>query len=158
MKEKILDQNLSQTIEKLKSEGKKIVFSNGVFDILHPGHVQYLEEAKKFGDVLILGLNSDNSVRNLKGPQRPINIWEDRALVLSGLESVDYIVKMEDDTPIKLIEQIKPDVHIKGGDYKNKTLPEENTVIKNGGKVIIVSFLENFSTTNMIKKLESKSK
>ena len=158
MKEKILDQNLAQTIEKLKSEGKKIVFSNGVFDILHPGHVQYLEEAKKFGDVLILGLNSDNSVRNLKGPQRPINRWEDRALVLSGLESVDYIVKMEDDTPIKLIEQIKPDVHIKGGDYKNKTLPEENTVIKNGGKVIIVSFLENFSTTNMIKKLESKSK
>jgi len=155
LKEKILDQNLEQIIKQIKSDGKKIVFTNGVFDILHLGHVQYLEEAKKFGDVLILGLNSDSSVKKLKGPSRPINRWEYRALILSGLESVDYIVKMEDDTPIQLIQKIKPDIHVKGGDYKNKSIPEEKTVIENGGKVMLASFIEDLSTTSLIKKLKS---
>jgi D-glycero-beta-D-manno-heptose 1-phosphate adenylyltransferase len=155
LKEKILDQNLEEIIKQIKSDGKKIIFTNGVFDILHPGHVQYLEEAKKFGDVLILGLNSDISVKKLKGSSRPINNWNSRALVLSGLESVDYLVKMEDDTPIQLIQKIKPDIHVKGGDYKNKNIPEEKTVIENGGKVVLASFVKTFSPTNIIKQLKN---
>ena len=110
-----------KAIEKAKNRGKKIIFTNGCFDILHSGHVTYLNKAKELGDILVLGLNSDNSVKRLKGESRPINNELDRAIVLSGLKAVDYIFIFEEDTPYELIKLIKPNILVKGGDYKNRS-------------------------------------
>lgn len=141
-------------IDKLKKEGKKIVFTNGCFDILHVGHMRYLEEAKSFGDYLFVGVNSDESVRRLKGPTRPINNEQDRAELLAGLKSVDYTVVFTEDTPVELIEELKPSIHIKGGDYKKEDLPETKVVESYGGEVYIVSLVEGKSTTNVVKKIQ----
>lgn len=138
--------------KKLKSEGKKIVTTNGCFDILHVGHVRYLKQAKSYGDMLILGLNSDSSVRKLKGPKRPINNQDDRAEVMAALGFIDYVVVFDEDTPVNLLSQIKPDVHVKGGDYDINNLPEAKTVMAAGGRVEFVSFVEGKSTTNIIEK------
>lgn len=143
-----------ELIDKLKKEGKKIVFTNGCFDILHVGHMRYLEEAKSFGDYLFVGVNSDESVRRLKGPTRPINNEQDRAELLAGLKSVDYTVIFTEDTPVELIEELKPSIHIKGGDYKKEDLPETKVVESYGGEVYIVSLVEGKSTTNVVKKIQ----
>lgn len=132
---------------------KKIVFTNGCFDILHVGHAKYLKESKKFGDILIVGLNSDKSVKRLKGESRPINNENDRAQLLDELKSVDYVIIFEQDSPIELLNEIKPDIYTKGADYTISTLPEAETVIKNGGKVEFISFVEGKSTTNVVKNI-----
>lgn len=147
------NEQIEKEIARLKSDQKKIVFTNGCFDILHSGHVFYLQEAKKLGDILILGLNSDASVRRLKGEKRPINSELDRAIVISALKCIDYVVIFEEDTPLELIERIIPDVLVKGGDYdKNKVVGKE-IVENNGGEVIIIPFVDGKSTTNIINKM-----
>lgn len=143
-------------IEELKLQGKKVVFTNGCFDILHVGHLRYLNEAKKQGDILIVGVNSDSSVRQLKGEGRPINNEIDRAEMLSGLKAVDFTVIFEELTPIETLEKLKPSIHVKGGDYDKNKLPETATVEKNGGEVRILSFVEGKSTTNIVKKIQFK--
>ena len=155
--EKLIEkENLDNIIKKLKSENKKIVFTNGCFDILHAGHVRYLKESKKFGDILIVGLNSDVSVKKIKGESRPINPEMDRAEVLAGLEAVSYIVLFDETSPVKLLEEIKPDIYTKGADYTLETLPEADVVIKNGGRVQFINLVEGKSTTNVIKKITNK--
>ena len=118
----------AKLIEELKLQGKKVVFTNGCFDILHVGHLRYLNEAKKQGDILIVGVNSDSSVRQLKGEGRPINNEIDRAEMLSGLKAVDFTVIFEELTPIETLEKLKPSIHVKGGDYDKNKLPETATV------------------------------
>jgi rfaE bifunctional protein nucleotidyltransferase chain/domain len=136
-------------------QGKKLVFTNGVFDILHAGHVGYLQEAKKLGDVLIVGVNSDVSVRRLeKGPNRPVNPQEDRMAVLEALRSVDGTVLFDEDTPEELIKKLHPEIHVKGGDYRAEDLPETSLVRGYGGEVVILPFLAGRSTTQILKRLE----
>jgi len=137
--------------------GKKIVFTNGCFDILHKGHVQYLNQARELGDILWLGLNSDESVQKLKGPTRPINSEDDRSFVLAALEAVSYITIFPDQTPIELLKLIQPQIHTKGGDYKAESLPETKTIQSWGGEVRILPFLPGKSTTGILKKLEESS-
>ncbi len=138
----------------LRKNGKKVVFTNGCFDILHAGHVHYLEQAKELGDELVVGLNSDSSVKTLKGPSRPINNLEQRAKVLSSLKCIDRIVSFADETPIKLIKEIKPDVLVKGGDYKVKDVVGHKEIKSWGGEVKIIPLVPGLSTTNIIKKLK----
>lgn len=131
---------------------QKIIFTNGCFDILHVGHVKYLEVAKSFGDILIVGLNSDDSIRRLKGPNRPINSLEDRAYVLSSLESVSFVVPFDEDTPLELISAIRPDVLVKGADYEGKEVVGSNIV----QDVKLVQFVEGKSTTHIIQKAQQQ--
>lgn len=145
---------LKPILYKLKIQNKKIVFTNGCFDILHIGHIRYLKKAKSFGDILVVGLNSDSSVRKLKGKTRPVFPQNARAEMLSALEFVDFVVIFNEDTPEKLLEKIKPDIHVKGGDYKADDLPEAKIVKKYGGKIKIVNFIPGFSTTNIINRLQ----
>lgn len=140
---------IAKTIERLKKQKKKIVFTNGCFDILHRGHVHYLDVAKSYGDVLILGLNSDSSVRELKGPTRPINNEDDRAFVLAALESVDYVVKFTEDTPYELIKIVEPDILVKGGDYEGKEVVGSDIA----KEVRLVEFVDGKSTTKTIEKI-----
>ena len=140
---------LKQWVAKARAEGKKIVFTNGCFDILHAGHVSVLEFARSKGDELIVGLNSDASVRRLKGPTRPVNTQADRALVLAALESVSAVCIFEQDTPYELIKTVRPDVLVKGGDYK----PTEIVGREFAGKVVRFALLKGRSTTNIIKKV-----
>jgi len=142
---------IAQTVDRLKKQNKKIVFTNGCFDILHKGHVQYLDKAKSFGDVLILGLNSDASVSALKGPNRPINNEDDRGYILAALESVDYVVKFTDDTPLSLIEIVKPDILVKGGDYEGKKVVGSEIA----GELKLVQFVDGKSTTKTIEKIQA---
>ena len=139
---------------KLHNQGKKIVFTNGCFDILHVGHVKYLEVAKSYGDVLILGLNADSSVRKLKGPTRPINTQDDRAYILASLESVDYVVIFEEETPYELIKLIKPHVLVKGGDYEGKEVVGQDIA----DELKLVQFVDGKSTTNTIKRIQENEK
>ncbi|MGJ0366352.1 D-glycero-beta-D-manno-heptose-7-phosphate kinase [Aliarcobacter cryaerophilus] len=139
---------------KLHSQGKKIVFTNGCFDILHVGHVKYLEVAKSYGDVLILGLNADSSVRKLKGPTRPINTQDDRAYILASLESVDYVVIFEEETPYELLKLIKPHVLVKGGDYEGKEVVGQDIA----DELKLVQFVDGKSTTNTIKRIQENEK
>lgn len=148
--------NIKELCLKLKKENKKTVFTNGCFDILHIGHVRYLKESAKYADVLIIGLNSDSSVKKLKGETRPINNELDRAELLSELNFVDYVVIFDEDTPQDLLDEIKPDIYTKGADYTLETLPEASVVIKNGGKVEFINLIEGKSTTNVIKKITNK--
>ena len=153
-KNKIKNLNeLVKIVNKLKSENKKIVTTNGVFDILHLGHVKYLEAAKKLGDILIVGINSDSSVKQIKGPKRPINDEKSRIGILAGLESVDYAFIFDEKDPRNWIEKLKPNVHVKAGDYKLSQIIEKGAVEKNNGKIIIVKMEEGYSTTNLIKKI-----
>lgn len=138
----------------LKNQNKTIVTTNGCFDILHVGHVRYLQETKKFGDVLIVLLNSDKSVKSIKGEGRPINTENNRAEVLCALACVDYVVLFDEDSPASLIDEIKPDVHTKGADYTVKTLPEADVILKNGGRIEFVGFLDGISTTSLIAKMK----
>ncbi len=146
---------LKNLLIEAKSQNKKIVFTNGCFDIIHSGHVYYLNEAKKMGDILVIGLNSDDSVRRLKGNSRPINSQNDRAVVLSALKSVDYVVYFEDDTPLNLISSLLPDILVKGGDYQIDDIVGADVVRNNGGSIITISFVEGKSTTNIINKMKN---
>ena len=143
-------------IKKIKAERKKIVFTNGCFDLLHVGHIRYLSEAKKLGDFLIIGLNSDRSVKKLKGKDRPINSFEDRATLLSALNSVDLVIKFEEQTPENLIKDIVPDVLVKGGDYNIEDIVGYQIVIQNGGQVKTLSFYDGYSSTNYIDKINKR--
>ena len=146
----------AQFCENLRRDNK-IVFTNGCFDIIHAGHVRYLTAAKNFGDVLIVGLNSDNSVRKLKGALRPINNQADRAEVLLALKPVDYVIIFDELTAENLIAQVKPDIYVKGGDYTLDTLPEAKIVQSYGGRVEFVKLVAGKSTSNIIKKIEATS-
>lgn len=146
-------EEMRKEIAKLQKAGKRVVFTNGVFDILHIGHLTYLEEAGNLGDVLVVGVNSDASVKVNKGDKRPINSEKNRAYVLLGTKFVDYAVIFDEKTPEKLLDVLKPDVHVKGGDYKKEDLPETKIVEGNGGEVKILSFVDNVSTTQIINKI-----
>jgi glycerol-3-phosphate cytidylyltransferase len=137
--------------------GKTLVFTNGVFDVLHAGHVHLLFEAKKLGDILVVGLNSDRSARTLgKGPERPINTLEDRMAVVSALKPVDFVLSFDEATPIELIASLRPEVHVKGGDYDAEELPETPTVRSYGGTVKVISLLEGRSSTETLRRLGRK--
>ena len=138
----------------ITNQGKKIVFTNGCFDILHRGHVTYLNEAKKLGDLLVLGVNSDASVKRLKGVDRPINKESDRAFVLSQLKSVDFTEIFTEDTPLSLILKIKPKVLVKGGDWKIDQIVGAREVIADGGEVFSLNFVDGYSTTSIIHKIQ----
>ena len=153
-------QNFNQIktlLDEWKEKGLKIVFTNGCFDILHRGHVEYLSQAKSYGDILIVGLNSDISVKKLKGEERPFVSEEDRAYILSGLSAVDAIVIFNEDTPYHLISKIIPDVLVKGGDYKVEDIVGREIVEKNGGKVVTVSFVNGNSTSLLINKIKNSN-
>ena len=139
----------------LKLHQQKIVFTNGCFDVLHFGHVHYLLQAKELGDILVIGLNSDDSVRRLKGPTRPINGEKERAFVLAALACVDYVVLFGEDTPKELIETVRPDVLVKGGDYDIAAIVGADFVQRNGGTVTTIPFVEGFSSTRIIGQLHS---
>ena len=146
-------EDIKRLVEDLHSEGKSVVTTNGCFDILHVGHVRYLQKTKSFADVSIVLLNSDKSVRSIKGPERPINNENDRAEILCALSCVDYVVMFDEDSPRNLLDEIKPDVYTKGADYTMDTLPEADIMRKNGTKVEFISFVEGKSTTNIINKI-----
>jgi len=140
-------------LSSIREKGLSVVFTNGCFDILHKGHVQYLCQASAYGDVLVVGLNSDSSVRKLKGAGRPLQDQESRSAVLASLFFVDYVILFHEDTPLELISKIIPDVLIKGGDYKPDEIAGREVVEKNGGKVITIPFLKGYSTTSIIERL-----
>lgn len=151
---KVLDRGeLVAELTTLRSKGKKVVLTNGCFDLVHAGHVRYLREAASFGDILVVGLNSDASVRSFKEPGRPIISEGDRAEVVAALEMVDYVVVFGEPTAEALVAELMPDVYIKGGDYRLETLPEARIVQGYGGQVKLVSYHEARSTTGMIQKI-----
>ncbi|MFC6276634.1 bifunctional D-glycero-beta-D-manno-heptose-7-phosphate kinase/D-glycero-beta-D-manno-heptose 1-phosphate adenylyltransferase HldE [Psittacicella hinzii] len=149
------DSSLSK-IEQAKKDNKKIVFTNGCFDILHRGHLTYLKRAKELGDILIVGINSDSSVKALKGDSRPINKLEDRMLMLESLKFVDFVIPFEQETPLELIKQIMPDILVKGGDYQVENIVGYAEVTANGGKVQTIPFIDDYSSTTIINKIKSK--
>lgn len=144
---------IGEVVDKNKAVGKTLVFTNGCFDIIHAGHVRYLSEAKKLGDCLIVGLNSDRSVQELKGPTRPLNHQEDRAEVVAALAAVDYVVIFDERTAESLVNEVKPDIYVKGGDYRIQDIPEAKIVASNGGKTILIPEVPGRSSTNIIKKI-----
>ena len=148
-------EELPALLTELRSKGKTIVTTNGCFDILHVGHVRYLQKTKTFADVLIVALNSDVSVKKIKGPDRPINNENDRAEILCALSCVDYVVLFDESSPEKLLVEIKPDVHTKGADYTVETLPEAKAIMANGGRIEFISFVEGKSTTAVIEKMRN---
>lgn len=145
-----------QLTKKLKEDNKTVVFTNGCFDILHIGHVRYLKESKNCGDVLIVGLNSDSSVKKIKGPSRPINNENDRAELLSELNCVDYVVIFDESSPKDLIDEFKPHIYTKGADYTLETLPEKDVILKNNIKVEFITFVEGKSTTRILDTIKNK--
>ncbi|HBB24839.1 MAG TPA: D-glycero-beta-D-manno-heptose 1-phosphate adenylyltransferase [Bacteroidetes bacterium] len=148
----VSDEQVRELVGALRQSGRRVVFTNGVFDILHAGHTTYLEAARALGDVLVVGLNTDESVRRLKGPERPINSEQDRATVLAALRSVDHVVLFADDTPLGLIESIVPDVLVKGGDYTRQTIVGADVVEAHGGRVVTIPLVEGRSTTGIINR------
>ena len=136
----------------IKQQKRTVIFTNGCFDILHRGHASYLEQAKALGDVLIVGLNNDESVSRLKGDNRPVNLLEDRAFLLAALESVDYVVPFAEDTPYELIKRVLPQILVKGADYAEKEVVGSDIA----NEVILIDFVEGKSTSNLIKKIEGK--
>ncbi len=143
----------AQLVAELKAQHRKIVFTNGCFDILHAGHVRYLNAARQLGDCLILGLNSDSSVRSLKGSQRPINVEQDRAEVVAGLAAVDYVIIFAELTAEQLISEIQPDIYAKGGDYSPDNLPEAAIVREHGGQIVFIPLVAGKSSSNIIAKI-----
>ncbi len=154
MPQKIINaEEVKNIVKNLKKQNKKIVTTNGVFDILHIGHIRYLKEAKKLGDVLIVAINSDSSTKHIKGPKRPLNKEKDRAEALASLECIDYVIIFNEKDPVKILEKIKPDIHVKGGDYKVNQIIEKGIVEKNNGKIILIPEIKGYSTTDLIKKV-----
>lgn len=157
MKQKIKTRKeLLRIIKDLKAKGKRIVFTNGCFDLLHIGHVRYLEKAKGLGDVLFVGVNSDSSIRKLKGPKRPILSEEERAEILSGLGCVDYVTLFDEIDPLKLITSLQPDVLVKGGDWTKEQTVGKEVVERSGGEVVIIPFVKGASTSNLIETILKK--
>ena len=140
--------------QQYRLENKTVIFTNGCFDILHAGHVRYLTAARTLGDILIVGLNSDASVRKLKGKGRPVNPAPDRAEVLAGLRAVDHVVVFDEDTAEELVRRLQPDIYVKGGDYSLDRLPESAIVAAYGGRTVLVPMVEGRSTTNVIQRLQ----
>lgn len=149
----ITQESLPALIEELRKAKKTIVFTNGCFDLIHIGHISYLEQAKALGDSLIVGINSDKSVRKIKGEKRPLINEAERAKIVSSLHFVDYVVVFDEETPISILDQIKPDIHVKGGDYKAEKLPEYKVVTSAGGRVVILPYISGRSTTSIIKSI-----
>jgi rfaE bifunctional protein nucleotidyltransferase chain/domain len=144
---------IAEVVRNSKAAGKTLVFTNGCFDIIHAGHVRYLAEARKIGDCLIVGLNSDRSVQELKGPTRPVNHQDDRAEVMAALAAVDYVFIFDERTAESLISEIKPDIYVKGGDYCIEDIPEAKIVAANGGKTVLIPEVVGRSSSNIIKKI-----
>lgn len=144
--------DLSRTLSSLRRRGKRIVFTNGCFDILHVGHVEYLSKARRLGDLLVIGLNSDSSVKKIKGKDRPINKESDRAKVLSSLYFVDYVTSFSESTPENLIKKVRPDILVKGGDWKVEDIVGSSFVRSYGGKVKSIPFVKGYSTTSIIER------
>jgi len=151
-------QELLEIISRLKKAGKKIVFTNGCFDLLHPGHVRYLEAARELGDILVVALNSDDSVRRIKGEGKPFVHQSERAEMIGALCSVSFVTTFSEDTPQTLIEEILPDVLVKGGDWSRDQIVGRETVEKNGGQVIAANFEKGFSTTGIVERIRSGRK
>ena len=149
-------EDIKALVDIIHDSGKTVVCTNGCFDILHVGHVRYLEATKAFADFSIVLLNSDKSVKSIKGPTRPINNENDRAELLSALKCVNYVVLFDEDSPRNLLDEIKPDVYTKGADYTMETLPEADIMRKNGTRVEFIKFVEGKSTTNVIRKMQNK--
>ncbi|MDP2904713.1 MAG: D-glycero-beta-D-manno-heptose 1-phosphate adenylyltransferase [Candidatus Omnitrophota bacterium] len=157
LKDKIKSlRSLRRIVFGLQKKGKKIIFTNGCFDILHLGHAQYLEGAKALGDVLVVGVNSDNSVKRIKGKSRPIVGQKERISLIAALESVDYTVLFNEDTPARLIQALRPDVLVKGADWKKNDIVGASFVKSNGGKVATVRLVNGLSTSNIIKKIQHR--
>jgi len=154
LERKIQDsKRLKGLVLSLRARRKKIVFTNGCFDLLHYGHVKYLEDARKKGDILIVGINSDSSVKRIKGPKRPVVNETDRLRLVASLESVDYVVLFKEETPLKIINLIKPDVLVKGADWDENNIVGKDIVLSRGGSVSTIKFSKGYSTTNLIKKI-----
>lgn len=149
---------MKQEIDRLKAEGKRIIFTNGCFDILHPGHTRYLYAARELGDCLIVAVNSDNSVRTIKGPGKPVLPQEVRAELLSALGCVDGVVVFNEDNPLKVIQSLMPDILVKGGDWPEEKIIGADVVRKAGGEVRRIPFISGYSTTEIIKKLKGDLK
>jgi rfaE bifunctional protein nucleotidyltransferase chain/domain len=155
-KDKILSrEDVRQQVKQWQSEGQKVVFTNGCFDILHIGHVDYLEKARELGDKLVLGLNTDASVSRIKGPQRPIVNEESRSRVIAALGFVDAVTFFDEETPKELIESVKPDILVKGNDYLAENIVGADFVLKNGGEVKTIPLVEGFSTSNIVQKIKN---
>lgn len=148
--------SLVEIREGTRQKGQTVVFTNGCFDLLHRGHVEYLSQAKALGDILIVGLNSDRSVRQLKGKERPLTPQEDRAQVLAALEMVDYVCIFDEETPAELIAAVVPDVLVKGGDYRTDEIVGRDTVRAAGGRVVVVEEVEGFSTQKIIERIRQR--
>jgi len=146
-------QQAKELVGQWKKQGKCIVFTNGCFDLLHPGHIDYLDKAAKLGDILIIGLNDDDSIRRLKGKSRPINPLQDRAIMLAALRAVDLVVPFAEDTPLNLITTLMPDILVKGGDYQPDDIVGATEVRQNGGEVIVMPFIDGHSSTGLIQRI-----
>jgi rfaE bifunctional protein nucleotidyltransferase chain/domain len=146
-------QEISTLVSEFKEAGKTVVFANGCFDLLHVGHIRYLEAARALGDILVLGLNGDKSVRELKGPGRPLMNQEERAEILAALECVDYLVVFDEPTAKQVLETLKPDVHAKGTDYTRESVPERETVLSYGGSIAIVGDPKDHSTKDFLRQI-----
>jgi len=154
MRKKVKEKNdLCEILERLKAKGKRVVFTNGCFDLFHAGHLRYLEKAKTLGDILIVGVNSDASVQRLKGPRRPVLPLEERMELLSGLECVDYVVSFDEPTPLELITVLKPHILVKGGDWSKETIVGKEVVERLGGEVVALPFIEGNSTSHLIETI-----
>lgn len=145
--------DLVTIIDNAKKSGKKVVTTNGVYDFLHSGHLEYLEEARALGDMMVVVLNTDASVHRIKGPTRPINAEQDRAIVMAGLRCVDYVTFMDEDDPRAILDKLKPSIHAKGGDYDPEKMPETAVVRKNGGEVKILSLKMGYSNTKQFERI-----
>lgn len=155
---RVMDREGLRSLLRAHHAGQTIVFTNGCFDLLHAGHIRALEAARAFGDVLVVGINSDASTRRLKGPSRPIVPEAERAEVVAALRPVDYVVLFDEDTPTHTIDILAPDVHVKSGDYRAEEMPETPTVIARGGRVEVVPFVEGLSTTDLIRRIKERTK
>ena len=157
LEKKIQDlRKIKKLISYFKARRKKIVFTNGCFDLLHYGHVKYLQDAKKKGDVLVVGINSDSSAKKIKGKKRPVVNEKDRLRLVAALESVDYVVLFKEDTPFKIIKFIKPDVLVKGADWNKNNIVGKDFMISYGGRVSTIKFVKGYSTSNLIKKIAKR--
>ena len=152
----VSENDLSDLLVTLKAQGLRVVMTNGCFDLIHPGHVSYLAAAAELGDILIVAVNNDDSVRRLKGESRPVNGLHARSTVLAGLRSVDYVVAFSEDTPAHLIERIAPDVLVKGGDYRVEEIAGHESVLERGGEVVILDFVDGHSTTATIERISQQ--